>query len=92
MTGTELTAGRREKKDLLTDLSLNGQHLIFDETDMTWYYSLIEDDDKAMSPKVTFESPEKHVQIVFSEEITEDIIRNDLPVAVVLYVLSITLH
>lgn len=85
MTGTELIAGRREKKDLLTDLALNGQHLIFDETDMTWYYSLIEDDDKAMSPKVTFESPEKHVQIVFSEEITEDIIRNDLPVAVTAY-------
>lgn len=35
MTRTELSASRQEKTDLLTDLVLNGQHLIFDETDMT---------------------------------------------------------
>ncbi len=81
----EISASRREKKDLITDLALNGQYLVFDETDMTWYYSLVEDDITAMSPKVTFESSEKRVKLSFSEEITDEIIRMNRPVQITAY-------
>ena len=73
-------SSKTEDPDLLKALYFNEQQLFYDRYEHTFYYSLIEGDKNAYAPAVTFESGQKHVEVTLSEEITDDVIRNNRPI------------
>ena len=73
---------KEENYDLISNLYFSAQKLVYDAYDHTWYYSLIEEDRDAYSPRVTFESSYPDVSISVSGQITEEMIRNNQPVII----------
>ncbi len=81
-----VTEGRTETTDLISELIFNEQTLIFDNATDTFFYSLIEGDLKADDPVIKVKSENADVKIGFlSERISEDGIRDNRSIMVMAY-------
>ncbi|MCM1047282.1 MAG: CotH kinase family protein [Clostridiales bacterium] len=82
----EIIMSREEVVGLLDSLIFNEEVLFFDAYNNTFYYSLIENDAKAFTPDIRVKSSADNVNIAFLEgEITEDLIRNNQTIPILVY-------
>ncbi len=73
-------SGRKEDPGLIRALYFDEEQLFYDESQHTFFYSLIPGSPRSYDPLVTFESERKNVTLAFSEPVSDRLIREDRPI------------
>lgn len=82
----KIIAERGEVPALLSGVFFDEESLMFDSTDSTFYYSLVEGSSSAYNPYVVVKSENKGVKVAFSGNgITEEGIRNNQTISFLAY-------
>lgn len=82
----DVISKREEVAYIIDDLYFGEEKLFFDNSDKTFYYSLIEKDSNAYNPCIRAEGQAEHVQVIFLESnLSEEVIKNNETISILVY-------
>ena len=82
----DVISKREEVAYIIDDLYFGEEKLFFDNSDKTFYYSLIEKDSNAYNPCIRAEGQAEHVQVTFLESnLSEEVIKNNETISILVY-------
>lgn len=82
----DVISKREEVAYIIDDLYFGEEKLFFDDSDKTFYYSLIEKDSNAYNPCIRTEGQVEHVQVTFLESnLSEEVIKNNETISILAY-------
>ncbi len=80
-----IIAEREEAVCLIEDLVFGEETLFYDDSEETFYYSLVEGDTDSYDPCIKIKSEEKGLKLAFLEEITEEGIKSNETISFLAY-------